>query len=84
MVSNVSRRLGFNYDIDREDLRSMYDMCRYNKAWEVAKISPWCAVSFILHLHFSRGSHVRKHKCTIQVYCTYLQQSLLGNMRRVV
>lgn len=22
----------------------MYDMCRYDKAWNIKNISPWCAV----------------------------------------
>ncbi|XP_052740206.1 multiple inositol polyphosphate phosphatase 1-like [Bicyclus anynana] len=44
MLNNISRRLGFNYDIERDVLHNMYQMCRYNKAWQVAQISPWCAV----------------------------------------
>lgn len=24
----------------------MYDMCRYEQAWQVDRTSPWCAVSF--------------------------------------
>ncbi|XP_034830731.1 multiple inositol polyphosphate phosphatase 1-like [Maniola hyperantus] len=43
MINNVSRRLGFNYDIERDVLHSLYDMCRYDKAWAVTQISPWCA-----------------------------------------
>ncbi|XP_041977922.1 multiple inositol polyphosphate phosphatase 1-like [Aricia agestis] len=44
MISNISKRMGFNYDVEMETVRSVYDMCRYNKAWDVAKVSPWCAV----------------------------------------
>ncbi|XP_026729371.1 multiple inositol polyphosphate phosphatase 1-like [Trichoplusia ni] len=43
MISNISLRLGFNYDIQKEIIQRMYQMCRYNKAWDVVKISPWCA-----------------------------------------
>ncbi|XP_045535603.1 multiple inositol polyphosphate phosphatase 1 [Papilio machaon] len=44
MISNISKRLGFNYDVHRDVINSMYQMCRYDKAWNVAQISPWCAV----------------------------------------
>ncbi|XP_063825122.1 multiple inositol polyphosphate phosphatase 1-like [Ostrinia nubilalis] len=43
MVTNVSLRLGFNYDVDAAVVRGIYLMCRYNKAWDVTQISPWCA-----------------------------------------
>ncbi|XP_047529679.1 multiple inositol polyphosphate phosphatase 1-like isoform X1 [Vanessa atalanta] len=43
MISNISLRLGFNYDIQKEIMKQMYQMCRYNKAWDVSQISPWCA-----------------------------------------
>ena len=45
MISNISKRLGFNYDVQKEMIHYMYDMCRYNKAWDITQISPWCAVS---------------------------------------
>ncbi|KAL4708716.1 hypothetical protein ACJJTC_017395 [Scirpophaga incertulas] len=44
MVTNVSQRLGFNYDMEPQVVRNMYQMCAYNKAWDVTQISPWCAV----------------------------------------
>lgn len=43
MLTNVSQRLGFNYDMEAGVVRAVYQMCRYNKAWDVAQISPWCA-----------------------------------------
>lgn len=45
MITNISQRLGFNYDINLEVAQRMYQICRYNKAWDVTQISPWCAVS---------------------------------------
>ncbi|XP_076302732.1 multiple inositol polyphosphate phosphatase 1-like [Lasioglossum baleicum] len=44
LLQNVSRRLGFLYDISKESILTMYDMCRYEKAWTVTQLSPWCAV----------------------------------------
>ncbi|KAK1130113.1 hypothetical protein K0M31_019797 [Melipona bicolor] len=44
LIQNVSRRLGFLYYISKEPILAMYDMCRYEKAWTVTKLSPWCAV----------------------------------------
>lgn len=44
MIGNISRRLGYNFEVDAASVRAMYQMCRYNKAWENGNISPWCAV----------------------------------------
>ncbi|XP_003699822.2 multiple inositol polyphosphate phosphatase 1 [Megachile rotundata] len=44
LMMSVSRRLGFLYNISKETVLTMYDMCRYEKAWTVTKLSPWCAV----------------------------------------
>lgn len=44
LLKNVSRRLGFLYTISTETIDAMYDVCRYEKAWTVIKLSPWCAV----------------------------------------
>ncbi|XP_012271843.1 multiple inositol polyphosphate phosphatase 1 [Orussus abietinus] len=44
LVHNVSRRLGFLHNISTASLLIMYDMCRYEKAWSVSNLSPWCAV----------------------------------------
>lgn len=44
LLKNVSRRLGFLYSISIENIDAMYDACRYEKAWTVTKLSPWCAV----------------------------------------
>uniref|UniRef100_A0A2A4J0D4 Multiple inositol polyphosphate phosphatase 1 n=1 Tax=Heliothis virescens TaxID=7102 RepID=A0A2A4J0D4_HELVI len=43
MISNISLRLGFNYDVQKETILRVYQLCRYNKAWDDVKISPWCA-----------------------------------------
>ncbi|XP_063995033.1 multiple inositol polyphosphate phosphatase 1-like [Diachasmimorpha longicaudata] len=44
VIQNVSSRLGFQYPLSADKIRSMYDMCRYDKVWAVEKLSPWCAV----------------------------------------
>ncbi|CAG9786011.1 unnamed protein product [Diatraea saccharalis] len=44
MITNISRRLGFNYDVEMATVRNMYQMCRYVKAWDVTHYSPWCTV----------------------------------------
>ncbi|XP_020295747.1 multiple inositol polyphosphate phosphatase 1-like isoform X2 [Pseudomyrmex gracilis] len=44
LLKNVSRRLGFKYDISIDLINAMYDTCRYEKAWTVTTLSPWCAV----------------------------------------
>ncbi|XP_071565905.1 multiple inositol polyphosphate phosphatase 1-like isoform X2 [Temnothorax nylanderi] len=44
LLKNVSRRLGFLYNISADMVDAMYDACRYQKAWSVTELSPWCAV----------------------------------------
>ncbi|KAL0893303.1 hypothetical protein ABMA27_014895 [Loxostege sticticalis] len=65
MVANVSLRLGFNYDIEADVVRSIYQMCRYNKAWDVTQISPWCAA-------FTREDLRRlEYAEDLDTYCKY-------------
>ncbi|XP_067005691.2 multiple inositol polyphosphate phosphatase 1 [Anabrus simplex] len=40
----VTKRLGFKDKLKYKKLRTMYDMCRFDKAWNVERLSPWCAV----------------------------------------
>ncbi|XP_013107819.2 multiple inositol polyphosphate phosphatase 1 [Stomoxys calcitrans] len=40
---DISRRLGFKYTLETEDIELMYDMCRYEQAWQVDRTSVWCA-----------------------------------------
>ncbi|XP_012256732.2 uncharacterized protein LOC105686456 [Athalia rosae] len=44
LISNVSRRVGFLYNLTEASISGMYDMCRYEKAWRVSSLSAWCAV----------------------------------------
>lgn len=44
LLQNVSRRLGFNTTLTIDNANAMYDGCRFDKAWHVKEISPWCAV----------------------------------------
>ncbi|XP_011157192.1 multiple inositol polyphosphate phosphatase 1 isoform X2 [Solenopsis invicta] len=44
LLRNISRRLGFLYNISADKIDAMYDACRYQKAWSVTELSPWCAV----------------------------------------
>ncbi|KAF5284394.1 hypothetical protein FQA39_LY17069 [Lamprigera yunnana] len=43
LVRDVSRRLGFKYNLNESLVEDMYDMCRYEKAWYPRDLSPWCA-----------------------------------------
>ena len=41
--SNVSKTLGFTTDLPHNRVNTMYDMCRFKKAFEPEKVSPFCA-----------------------------------------
>ncbi|CAG9767401.1 unnamed protein product [Ceutorhynchus assimilis] len=42
MARQVFMRLGFRYNLNESLIQDIYDMCRYNKAWQVDQPSPWC------------------------------------------
>ncbi|XP_017128590.1 multiple inositol polyphosphate phosphatase 1 [Drosophila elegans] len=41
-LADISTRLGFLYTLEEEDIKLMYDMCRYEQAWNVDRNSVWC------------------------------------------
>ncbi|XP_033215557.1 multiple inositol polyphosphate phosphatase 1 isoform X2 [Belonocnema kinseyi] len=43
VLVNVSRRLGFTENLTLDTVNIMYDMCRFEKAWRIEKVSTWCA-----------------------------------------
>ncbi|EEB16594.1 multiple inositol polyphosphate phosphatase 1 precursor, putative [Pediculus humanus corporis] len=43
LVHNVSSRLGFLYDLSVDTIETIYDMCRFDKSWNLNDRSPWCA-----------------------------------------
>lgn len=45
LVHDVSTRLGFKRRLNLQQLLDMYDICRYEFAWESKNSSAWCAVS---------------------------------------
>lgn len=42
-LARVTKRLGFQYNMSADDMLLIYDTCRYQKAWNLEKISAWCA-----------------------------------------
>jgi len=42
-LARVTTRLGFQYNMSADDMLLIYDTCRYQKAWNLEKISAWCA-----------------------------------------
>ncbi|XP_054282249.1 multiple inositol polyphosphate phosphatase 1-like [Macrosteles quadrilineatus] len=43
VIYSVSQRLGFDYNLTKDNVKDIYDGCRYQKAWNVTGTSPWCA-----------------------------------------
>lgn len=43
LVSDVSSRLGYKYPLKTQQVLDMFDMCRYDQAWNLEAPSPWCA-----------------------------------------
>lgn len=47
LVSDVSERLGYKFPLKVDQVLAMYEMCRYDQAWNLDEPSPWCVVSII-------------------------------------
>lgn len=42
LIGDVSKRLGFKYSLDANQIETIWDMCRYEQAWSITNLSPWC------------------------------------------
>lgn len=50
----VSKRLGMKHVLGHTDLSYMWDECRYQQAYHINEMSPWCAVSLFALCFFSK------------------------------
>ncbi|XP_030560735.1 multiple inositol polyphosphate phosphatase 1-like [Drosophila novamexicana] len=48
-VEDITRRLGFTV-LAEDDIKLMYDMCRYEQAWQVDRTSVWCGAFLPEHV----------------------------------
>lgn len=44
MLSDVSARLGFKFTLSEKQIKNIFDMCRYEQAWDLDRPSAWCTV----------------------------------------
>lgn len=51
LVSNRFAIIFSSFFFFPDSILTMYDMCRYEKAWTVTQLSPWCAVFSKEELH---------------------------------
>lgn len=47
VISEVSQRLGFDDRLSAQRVKDIYNLCRYEQAWNTHKGSVWCSVSDI-------------------------------------
>lgn len=45
MISDVSTKLGFKFALTIKQVKNIWDMCRYDLAWNLDAPSGWCVVS---------------------------------------
>ncbi|XP_059613076.1 multiple inositol polyphosphate phosphatase 1-like [Phlebotomus argentipes] len=41
-LSQVSQRLGFKFQLPADQVEQIWDMCRYEQAWFLQRVSAWC------------------------------------------
>lgn len=52
-IADVDSRFGFNGTLSVKRVKDIYDICRYEQAWQTDKASVWCAVSKISVINFN-------------------------------
>lgn len=50
-VSDISSRLGFKFPLKTEQVLDIFDMCRFDQAWNLGHPSPWCAAFTPSHVN---------------------------------
>lgn len=76
VIKEISRRLRFKKKLKKHDVLKMYDMCRYEQAWNKNATSIWCLVSvihkFCMH---SMKSDKSIHSFFVVVYITRIEST---------
>lgn len=44
MIDDFNARFGFNGSMHVDQIENIYDLCRYEKAWNPVEGSVWCSV----------------------------------------
>lgn len=44
LVSDINERFGFKGTLDAKTVKDIYNLCRYEEAWQLNKASAWCSV----------------------------------------
>lgn len=44
VIDDISNRLGLSYKLDVQKVKDIFDICRYEQAWNVNATSAWCSV----------------------------------------
>ncbi|XP_031618131.1 multiple inositol polyphosphate phosphatase 1-like [Contarinia nasturtii] len=44
MIEDIDSRLGFDGTLQMRSVKDIYDMCRYEQAWQTDKASSWCSL----------------------------------------
>lgn len=47
MIGDISQRLGFKFALKVKQVKTIFDMCRYEQAWNLDRPSAWCTVSIV-------------------------------------
>lgn len=53
IVDDVSRRLGFQHNLEMEQISDMFNMCSYEIAFNHNQPSAWCSVISLFYAYFS-------------------------------
>lgn len=45
MIDDISSRMKLDFKLSNDQLQDIFDICRFEQAWDIDKLSPWCSVS---------------------------------------
>lgn len=44
MIDDISMRLKLDFKLNKDQLKDIFDICRFEQAWDTNDLSPWCSV----------------------------------------
>lgn len=50
LIAEVNSKFGFNGTLQAKEIKDIYDVCRYEQAWQTNQTSVWCSVRYYCNI----------------------------------
>lgn len=65
IVAEIDSRLGFNGTLEAKKVKDIYDVCRYEQAWQTNKASIWCSVRTLSFYYFPTDHPIKGYSISV-------------------